>query len=60
VSISLFFLTDRKEGYVLRKLQRGFTSMESWCERWNIKITQNKTQATYFFHRLGLVEVQPA
>jgi hypothetical protein len=31
------YCTDRKEGYVLRKLQRGLTSVESWCERWNIK-----------------------
>jgi len=29
---------DRKEGHVLRKLQRGLTSTESCCERWNIKI----------------------
>jgi hypothetical protein len=32
-----FFTTGRKEGYVLRKLERGLTSMESWFERWNIK-----------------------
>jgi hypothetical protein len=29
---------DPKEGHVLGKLQRGLTSMASWCERWNIKI----------------------
>jgi hypothetical protein len=25
------YCTDRKEGYVFRKLQRSLTSMESWC-----------------------------
>jgi hypothetical protein len=42
------YSTDRKDGYVLRKLQRGLTSVESWCERWNIKINEDKTQAIYF------------
>jgi hypothetical protein len=41
------YSTDRKEGYVLRKLLRGLTSMESWCERWNIKINEDKTQTIY-------------
>jgi retron-type reverse transcriptase len=30
--------TDRKEGFIVRKLQRGLSSMDTWCERWNIKI----------------------
>jgi hypothetical protein len=30
--------TDRKEGFVVRKLQHGLSSMETWCECWNIKI----------------------
>jgi hypothetical protein len=30
--------TDRKEGFVARKLQRGLSSVETWCERSNIKI----------------------
>jgi hypothetical protein len=42
------YCTDCKEGYVLRKLQRGLTSVESWCERWNIKINEDKTQAICF------------
>jgi hypothetical protein len=45
------YATERKEGYVLRKLQRGLTAMEAWCERWNIKINEDKTQAIYFSHR---------
>jgi hypothetical protein len=32
------YATDRKEGFVVRKLQRGLSSMETWCERWNIKV----------------------
>jgi hypothetical protein len=34
------YATDRKEGIVVRKLQRGLSSMETWCERWNIKINE--------------------
>jgi hypothetical protein len=25
--------------------------MAAWCERWNIKIRENKTGANYFSHR---------
>jgi hypothetical protein len=32
------YATGRKEGYVLKKRQRGLNSMSAWCERWNIKI----------------------
>jgi hypothetical protein len=45
------YSTDREEGYVLRKLQRCLTAMESRCERWNIKINGEKAQANYFSHR---------
>jgi hypothetical protein len=27
------YVTDRKEGFVVRNLQRGLNSMETWCER---------------------------
>jgi hypothetical protein len=30
-----------REGYVLRKLQRGLSTPETWCERWNIKINED-------------------
>jgi hypothetical protein len=40
--------TDRKEGFILRKLQRGLSSIEAWCERWNIKINEDKTRGIYF------------
>jgi hypothetical protein len=42
------YVTDRKEGFVVRKLQRGLSSMENWSERWNIKINEDKTQGIYF------------
>jgi hypothetical protein len=35
--------TERKEGSVLRKLQRELNSMAEWSKRWNIKINENKT-----------------
>jgi hypothetical protein len=27
------YTTERKEGYVFRKVQRGLNSMLAWCER---------------------------
>jgi hypothetical protein len=27
------YATDRKEGFIVRKLQRGLSSMETWCGR---------------------------
>jgi len=48
VSDTCLCTTDRKEGYVLRKLQHALTSKESWCERWNIKISEDKAQAIHF------------
>jgi hypothetical protein len=38
------YATDHKEGFVIRKLQRGLSSMETWSESWNIKINEEKTQ----------------
>jgi hypothetical protein len=42
------YARDRKEGFIVRKLQRGLSSMETWCERWNIKINEEKTRGIYF------------
>jgi hypothetical protein len=47
------YVTDRKGIYVLRKLQRGLSAIETWCECWNIKIDEDKTQAIYFLIDLG-------
>jgi hypothetical protein len=46
-----FYATKRKEGYVLRKLQRGLDAIRTWCARWNIKVNKDKAQAIYFSHR---------
>jgi hypothetical protein len=46
------YSTDHKEHHVLRKLKRGLSAIGTWCERWNIKINEDKTQAIYFSHRL--------
>jgi hypothetical protein len=42
------YATERKEGYVLRKLQRGLNSMFEWSKSYNIKINGHKTQGLYF------------
>jgi hypothetical protein len=42
------YATDRKEGFIVRQLQRGLSSVEAWCERWNIKINEDKTLWIYF------------
>jgi hypothetical protein len=39
--------TIRKEGFV-RYLQRRLSSMETLCERWNIKLNEEKTRGIYF------------
>jgi hypothetical protein len=46
--IRLPYPTDRKERHVIRKLQRGLSSLETWRERWNIKINEDMSQAIYF------------
>jgi hypothetical protein len=45
--------TDHKEVSVVRKIQRGLSLMETWCERWNIKIKEDKTQEIYFSRSRG-------
>jgi hypothetical protein len=48
------YASECKEGYVLRTLQRGLDAIEKWCEQWNIKINEEKTQAIYVSHRRRL------
>jgi hypothetical protein len=43
-------VTESKEGYVFRKIQRGLNSMAGWCECWNNKINEDKTWAIYISH----------
>jgi hypothetical protein len=45
------YATDRIQGFILRNLQRGLSSIEAWCERRSIKINEDKTQGSYFSHR---------
>jgi hypothetical protein len=42
------YLYGTKEGFFVRKFQRGLTSMETLCERWNSKINEDKSQGIYF------------
>jgi hypothetical protein len=54
VNLALFaddkdlYATDRKEGHVQRKIQHGLNCMAACCERWNIKINEDKTRTIYF------------
>jgi hypothetical protein len=45
------YATECKEGYVLRKIQRGLNPMSAWCEHWNIKINEDKTRVINFSHQ---------
>jgi hypothetical protein len=45
---------NAKRAEVLRKLQRGLNLMTICCERWNIKINEDKTRAIYFLHPIRL------
>jgi hypothetical protein len=42
------YATERKEGFVVKKLPRGLSSMQTWCERCNIKINEDETQGIYY------------
>jgi hypothetical protein len=43
------YATDRKEGYVLRKLQRGLSAIGTWCEHGHIKFYEGKTLGHLLF-----------
>jgi hypothetical protein len=47
--------TESKEGYALRQIQRGLNSMAAWCERWNIKINEDKTREIYLSYSDSLL-----
>jgi len=42
------YTTDRKECHVLRMMQHGITSLESWCEKLNKKSTMVTHRASIF------------
>jgi hypothetical protein len=46
------YVTDRKEYFILRKLQRGLSVPATWFGCWKIKINEDRTQAIYFSRRL--------
>jgi hypothetical protein len=46
------YVTDCKECYVLRKLQPSLSASKTWCEHWNIKMNEKKTETVCFAHRL--------
>jgi hypothetical protein len=46
------YATEKHERHVLYKLQRGLNAVNSWCERWNVKNNEEKTQAIYFSRKL--------
>jgi hypothetical protein len=50
------YATDRKEGFVVRKLQRRLSSMETWCECWIIKINEEETWGICFSRSRRLPE----
>jgi hypothetical protein len=43
-------------GYI-KRISVCWNVIETWCERWNIKINEEKTRALYFSHRLRHPEV---
>jgi hypothetical protein len=45
-------ICDRTQGGLcFEKRPTWLNSMLAWCERWNIKINEDKTQTIYFSHR---------
>jgi hypothetical protein len=44
------YATDHKEVFIIRKFQRGLSSIQTWCECWNIKINEDMMQGIYFSH----------
>jgi hypothetical protein len=45
------YAAEKHEHRVLCKVQRGLTAVNSWCERWIVKINDRKNQAIFFSRR---------
>jgi hypothetical protein len=43
--------TEKNARRMLNKFQRVLTAVGSWCQLWNIKLNEGKTQAIYFSKR---------
>jgi hypothetical protein len=50
------YVTQCKEGNVLRKLWHRLSSMVVWCKCWNIEVNEEKNREIYFSHRIRLPE----
>jgi hypothetical protein len=46
------YMTEKHECHVLCKLQQELIAVNSWCEHWNIKINEGKSQVLHFSRRL--------
>jgi hypothetical protein len=55
VDDTYIYTTEKHEHHVLCKLQFSLTAVK-WCEHWNIKINEGKTQSVYFSRRLRVPE----
>jgi hypothetical protein len=53
------YTADRKEGFLVRKLHRGLSSIVTLCESWNIKVNEDKTQRIYSSRSRQLPESHP-
>jgi hypothetical protein len=48
------YATEKHERCVLCWLQQGLPAVNFWCECWNMKINEGKTQTIYFSRRLRI------
>jgi hypothetical protein len=46
------YMTEKHGRCVLCRLQQGLPAVNSWCEHWNMKINEGKTQTICFSRRL--------
>jgi hypothetical protein len=46
------YMTEKHEYRVLWKLKHDLAGVNSWCERWNLKISEGKTKVIYFSRSL--------
>jgi hypothetical protein len=49
------YVTEKHEHCVVSKLQHVHTAVKSWCDHWNIKINEGKTQMIYLYRRFRVL-----